>query len=50
MQELLGQEGIQQQIIPGKNPTRENFIVMETSVKKQYRFGFPGAKVSQAEA
>ena len=49
MQELLHEEGIQQQVIPGENPTRENFIVVESSTKNQYRFGLPGAKVSQAE-
>lgn len=49
MQELLDAEGISQQVILGKNPTRENFIVVESSTKKQFRFGLPGDKVSQEE-
>ncbi len=49
MEELLEEEGIQQQVIRGKQNTRENFMVMETSANKQYRFGMPGADVSKEE-
>ena len=49
MQELLEKEGIQQQVIKGKGNTRENFMVMESSTNKQFRFGMPGAEVSQEE-
>lgn len=49
MQDLLEKEGIPQQLIEGQNPTRENFIVVESSTKNQFRFGMPGSKVSQEE-
>ena len=49
MKELLAKEGIQQQVIKGKGHTRENFMVMESSTNKQFRFGMPGAEVSQDE-
>lgn len=29
--------------------TRENFIVLDISINKQYRFGFPGEQLTQAE-
>ncbi|WP_017731150.1 1-phosphofructokinase family hexose kinase [Nafulsella turpanensis] len=49
MQELLKEEGIQQQIIRGKNATRENFIITESTTNRQYRFGMPGAEVTTEE-
>ena len=49
MKELLQKEGIEQKVIQGKNPTRENFMVMESSTHQQFRFGLPGAEVSQEE-
>jgi 6-phosphofructokinase 2 len=32
-----------------ENPLRENVIVLEESSNNQFRFGFPGAKLSQHE-
>jgi 6-phosphofructokinase 2 len=49
MEALLKEEGIEQRVIQGKNATRENFMVMEGSTDRQYRFGMPGAEVSQEE-
>lgn len=49
MEALLKEEGIEQRVIKGKNATRENFMVMESSTDRQYRFGMPGAEVSQEE-
>jgi 6-phosphofructokinase 2 len=49
MEALLKKEGIEQKVIKGKNATRENFMVMESSTDRQYRFGMPGAEVSQEE-
>lgn len=49
MEELLQKEGIEQKVIKGKNPTRENFMVMESSTSQQFRFGLPGAEVSKDE-
>lgn len=49
MEALLEKEGIEQKVIKGKNATRENFMVMESSTDRQYRFGMPGAEVSREE-
>ena len=49
MEELLQEEGINQQRIPGKEATRENMVVYEKSTRRQYRFGMPGAKVTEEE-
>lgn len=49
MEELLREEGIEQKLIKGKQNTRENFMVMESSTNNQFRFGMPGAEVSQEE-
>lgn len=49
MEELLMQEGIQQQRIQGKSATRENLLVYETSTGNQFRFGMPGAEVTEEE-
>lgn len=49
MEKLLEEEGIEQKVIRGKNETRENFVVMESSTERQFRFGLPGAEVSQEE-
>lgn len=45
---LLEQEGIDQQVIKSKNPTRENFMVMESSTNNQFRFGMPGSELNKA--
>lgn len=49
MEELLREEGIEQKLIKGKQNTRENFMVMESSTNNQFRFGMPGAEVSREE-
>ncbi|GAA5033252.1 phosphofructokinase [Marivirga lumbricoides] len=46
---LLSEEGVEQQLIQVKNPTRENLMVMETSTGNQYRFGMPGSELSEEE-
>lgn len=46
---LLAAEGINQRRIHSKAETRENLVVFETSTQKQYRFGMPGAVVTQEE-
>jgi 6-phosphofructokinase 2 len=47
--ELLAQEKISSIIIAVENPLRENVIVLEESSNKQFRFGFPGAKLLKHE-
>lgn len=49
MQELLDKEGITQHTIPAKCWTRENFIVVETTTNRQFRFGMPGAELFETE-
>lgn len=49
MEELLREEGIEQKVIKGKQNTRENFMVTESSTNNQFRFGMPGLEVSQEE-
>lgn len=46
---LLAKENIPAIIIEIENSLRENVIVMEESSNKQFRFGFPGAKLSGRE-
>lgn len=47
--DLLAKENIPAIIIEIENSLRENVIVMEESSNKQFRFGFPGAKLSEQE-
>src|SRR6187399_1506301 len=47
--ELLANEKIPSIIIDVENPLRENVIVLEESSNNQFRFGFPGAKLSEHE-
>ncbi|MDF2456517.1 MAG: pfkB, partial [Cytophagaceae bacterium] len=49
MQLLLDKEAIQQYTIPAKNWNRENFIVVEQSTNKQFRFGMPGPPLLASE-
>jgi 6-phosphofructokinase 2 len=42
LKSLLRKEGIRFHCIPVENETRENFVVLETSTNKQYRFTLPG--------
>jgi 6-phosphofructokinase 2 len=46
---LLAKEKIPSIVIEIENPLRENVIVLEESSNNQYRFGFPGAKLSSNE-
>lgn len=49
LEELLEQEQIAIKAIPVRNSTRENLIALDTNTNLQYRFGFPGAEISDAE-
>lgn len=47
--QLLVKEAVTTLVVPTKGNTRENFIVEETQTNKQYRFGLPGAQISEQE-
>ena len=47
--DLLAKENIPAIVIEVKNPLRENVIVLEEGSNKQFRFGFPGAKLLEHE-
>lgn len=49
LEELMKEEGINQQRIEIKEATRENLVIYEKSSQRQYRFGMPGAQVSEEE-
>lgn len=49
LRDLVSQEGIDCEVIQTEQWTRENFIVAETSTNAQYRFGMPGAALTEAE-
>lgn len=49
LEELVNKEGIESRVIPTQNWTRENFIAFENNAKAQYRFGFPGNELTEAE-
>lgn len=49
LEELMKEEGINQQRIESKEATRENLVIYEKSSQRQYRFGMPGAQVSEEE-
>lgn len=49
LRDLVSQEGVDCEVIQTEQWTRENFIVAETSTNAQYRFGMPGAALSEAE-
>lgn len=46
LKHLLHEEHIEAEVIPVEKETRENFIVLETSTNKQYRFNLPGEPTS----
>ncbi|MEO7530539.1 MAG: 1-phosphofructokinase family hexose kinase [Sediminibacterium sp.] len=48
-EELLIAEGIHSVALPIECDTRENFVVVDDSVNKQYRFGMDGPKVTEFE-
>ncbi len=49
MQEMVAAFGLEQQIIPIADTTRENFIVFENVTGQQYRFGMPGPTLTESE-
>jgi 6-phosphofructokinase 2 len=49
LQECFEKETIASQVILTKNWTRENFVAYDVSTQSQYRFGFPGAAISETE-
>lgn len=49
LEELIQKEGIENNVIPTQNWTRENFIAFENTNKAQYRFGFPGNALLEDE-
>jgi 6-phosphofructokinase 2 len=49
LEELIQKEGIENNVIPTQNWTRENFIAFENTTKAQYRFGFPGNALFEDE-
>lgn len=50
IEEYLAAQGINCQIIPTKEETRENIVVSETETNAQFRFVLPGAKIGAQEA
>ncbi len=46
---LLDKEGIKQYTVPSQNWNRENFIVVENSTNRQFRFGMPGPALQKNE-
>ena len=46
---LIEKEGIDTKVIETANWTRENFIAFNNADQSQYRFGFPGPELSEAE-
>ncbi|MCO6436591.1 MAG: 1-phosphofructokinase family hexose kinase [Phycisphaerae bacterium] len=49
LQSLLKEEGIELTHVPIEGWTRENLTVFERSTEHQYRFGMPGARLSESE-
>ncbi|MBE0390687.1 1-phosphofructokinase family hexose kinase [Flavobacterium sp. PL002] len=49
MKELLIKEAINIDPIPVQNWTRESFVAVDDNTNSQYRFGFPGAALSESE-
>lgn len=49
LETCLQKETIPKLVIPTENWTRENFVAFDTHTQSQYRFGFPGAPLSEAE-
>lgn len=49
LEELLSDENLQTLPFHVKNETRENFIVVDTLINQQFRFGFPGQSISEQE-
>jgi 6-phosphofructokinase 2 len=49
LEQLMANMSIDFLAIKTKNPTRQNFIVLEENTNAQYRFGMPGSTLSTAE-
>lgn len=49
IKELLLKEGIEVDPITVQNWTRESFVAVDDNTNSQYRFGFPGAALSDSE-
>lgn len=49
LEDLLTQENLNTQPLYVTGETRENFVVLDTSNNNQYRFGFPGEKLTMEE-
>ncbi len=49
LERLLSDQGVQNRAIPISSNTRENVIITETESDQQYRFGFPGPELTDAE-
>jgi len=49
LESLLDREGLEHLRIPIEGMTRENLTVYESSTGSQYRFGMPGARMSEEE-
>lgn len=49
IQQLMYAENVTTKTIETKNETRENIIVLEEATNNQYRFGMPGAELSENE-
>jgi 6-phosphofructokinase 2 len=49
LETCLQKETIPTLVVPTENWTRENFVAFDTHTQSQYRFGFPGAPLSEAE-
>lgn len=48
-EELLIKEGVVSVALPIKGDTRENFVVVDESANKQYRFGMEGPETTETE-
>lgn len=46
---LLAKEDIPAVVVETESETRENFIIMDESANKQYRFGMPGSELKKKE-
>ncbi len=49
LEELLREEGLDPEILPIENPTRQKFTVLDESSEVQYRFVMPGPVVISEE-
>jgi 6-phosphofructokinase 2 len=48
-EELLTKEGVVSVALPVNGDTRENFVVVDDSANKQYRFGMEGPEITKSE-